>query len=298
MSDRPRPQEPTEPSKDDTPEFSAPLPAPNLAFAATTHKGRVREVNEDQYLIVHARKLLEILDTSLEVREFADLPEQEGFVFLVADGIGGRAGGERASAIAVKDAALYIKMVAKWFFLLDDPDEDVRLRMLRETLERTDRHIIKEGNADPALAGMGTTLTAAVIIGADVFIVHVGDSRAYVLHEGQLTQATVDHTLAQELFEQGLIEPGDAKTHKMRKVLTNALGARLGVRPDFVKLRLSPGDRLLLCTDGLSELVSDARIAELLKLCPEPRQACQTLVDAALAAGGTDNVTVIVVAAG
>src|SRR5579872_4168965 len=146
MSDRRRRQEPTEPSDDDATQLPAPVPAPKLTFAAMTHKGRIRAINEDQYLIVRVQKSLEIVETSLEAREFADLPEQEGFVFLVADGIGGRAGGERASAIAVKEAALYIKTVAKWFFLLDDPDEEVRLRMLRAALERTDRHIIMEGN--------------------------------------------------------------------------------------------------------------------------------------------------------
>src|SRR5262249_8744068 len=134
MSDRPRSQDSAESSNDDTTQLPAPLPALNLTFAGTTHKGRIREVNEDQYLIVHVHKSLDIVESSLEAREFADLPEQEAFVFLVADGIGGRAGGERASAIAIKESALYIKKVAKWFFLLDDPDEEVRLRMLREQL--------------------------------------------------------------------------------------------------------------------------------------------------------------------
>jgi protein phosphatase len=273
------------------------LPEVALSFAGLTHVGLVRSNNEDQFLIVRLRKSLELLETSLPSQDALHLTDREGHVILVADGIGGRAGGERASAIAVQGATEYLLGAAKWFFRLDDPDEAVRLRLLREGLDRIDHRIMQESISNPALKGMGTTLTAASVVGAEVFIVHVGDSRAYVLHDGELRQLTTDHTLTQQLVEEGLMSPEQARTAPLHNILTNALGGRPGVSADIVKLRLYPGDRLLLCTDGLTENVSDKVIAELLKLHSRPAPACQGLIDAALFGGGTDNVTVVVAAA-
>lgn len=292
-----RPLEKPDFSEKDTVQIPAPepdLPATRLSFAAKTHVGLVRSNNEDQYLVVRLRKSLDVLDTSLAPDDGPQLVDQDGYVLLVADGIGGRAGGERASALVVKEATHYLLGAAKWFFRLDDPDEHVRLRLLREALDRVDRQIIEAGEENPALAGMGTTLTAVSIVGMDLFIVHVGDSRAYHFHDGQLKQLTTDHTLTQELVDEGLITVNQARTHPLHSVLTNALGGRPGVEADIVRLRVADGDRLLLCTDGLSELVADKKIAELLALHPAPEPACEALVAAALNAGGMDNVTVIV----
>jgi protein phosphatase len=272
-----------------------PIPV-RIAVAGTTHVGLVRSNNEDQYLIARLRKSLELLDTSLARDDIPQIADQEGYVLLVADGIGGRAGGERASTLVVQEATHYMLGAAKWFFRLDDPDEHVRLRLLREALERVDRHIIEEGLENPALAGMGTTLTAVSIVGIEAFAVHVGDSRAYRFHDGRLEQLTTDHTLTQEFVDRGLLSPEQARGHRLHNVLTNALGGKPGVDAEIVKLRLSVGDRLLLCTDGLTEMVSDETIAGLLERHEEPAAACRALIDAALAGGGTDNITVIVAA--
>jgi protein phosphatase len=261
-----------------------------------THVGLVRSNNEDQYLIVRLRKSLELLDTSLARNDIPQIADQEGYVLLVADGIGGRAGGERASTLVVQEATNYMLGAAKWFFRLDDPDEHVRLRLLREALERIDRHIIEEGLENPALAGMGTTLTAVSIVGIEAFAVHVGDSRAYRFHDGRLEQLTTDHTLTQEFVEKGLMSPEQARGHRLHNVLTNALGGKPGVDAEIVKLRLSGADKLLLCTDGLTEMVSDETIAGLLGRHEDASAACRALIDAALDGGGTDNVTVIVAA--
>jgi serine/threonine protein phosphatase PrpC len=293
-----RPNDGRNPASADTIQMPAPeigVPATPLTFAAKTNVGLVRTNNEDQYLIVRLRKALDILDTSLDADDRPQLADQEGHVFLVADGIGGRAGGERASAIVVREATHYLLGAAKWFFRLDDPDEHVRLRLLREALDRIDRQIIEAGEDNPALTGMGTTLTAVSIVGRDLFIVHIGDSRAYLYHDGQLKQLTTDHTLTQELVDQGVLTPDQAKTHRLHSVLTNALGGKPGVDADIVKLRLADGDRVLVCTDGLSELVDDGEIAQLLSRHSAPEPACEALVAAALDAGGLDNVTVIVV---
>jgi PPM family protein phosphatase len=215
-------------------------------------------------------------------------------VFLVADGIGGAAAGERASAFVVQEAKKHMLFTAKWFFRLDDPDEEVRLRLLRESLERLDRALIEEAEMDPSLTGMGTTLTAASSIGLDLFLVHVGDSRAYIFRAGQLEQLTRDHTVAQDLVDGGLLEPEQAKTHRSRHMLTNAIGGRPGVRGEVMKVRLASHDRLLLSTDGLHDLVSNDRIAKVLGLPAEPDAVSKALVEAALDQGGRDNITVVV----
>ncbi len=281
----------------DTAQFTGSAPViTRMTFGALTHTGLVRSNNEDQYLIVRLCKSLDLIDTSLPPSDHLELSDLEGYVMLVADGIGGRAGGERASAVVVHETTQYLLGAAKWFFRLDDPDEHVRVRLLREALERIDRQIINEGKNNPALAGMGTTLTAVSVVGIDVFVVHVGDSRAYLFHEGKLEQLTTDHTLTQQMVDEGLISPEEGRTHRLHNVLTMALGGKPGVDAQIIKRRAALGDRLLLCTDGLSEMISDARIAELLALHPEPGLAARTLIDAALKAGGLDNVTVIVAA--
>lgn len=271
---------------------------PQIAFAAMTDRGLVREKNEDQYLVARLTKSLEVLTSSLPPAAHAPLAGREAYVVLVADGIGGRAGGERASALAVKGAETYLLEAAKWFFRLDDPDEDVRLRLIGEAFDRLDREIIAAGQADPALAGMGTTLTAASIVGTDVFIVHVGDSRAYAMRDGRLEQLTTDHTVTQAMIDQGIISAERARHHGLQGILTNALGGKPGVTPQIVKYRAHPGDRLLLCTDGLTSLVGDDRIASLLAAHGDPQSACRALLDAALAEGGSDNITVVLAAIG
>jgi protein phosphatase len=267
-----------------------------VEIAARTEVGKVRPNNEDQYLVARLVKVLEVLATSLPDDPRPALPDPEGYLMLVADGIGGSAGGERASALAVEAAKTHVLRTAKWFFRLDDPDEEVRIRRLRETLEELDRRIIAEAEADPSLHGMGTTLTTASSIGAEAFIVHVGDSRAYLFRQGRLKQVTQDHTFAQFLLETGYLRPEEVRTHRARHVLTNALGGHRGVRAEMHKLHLADGDRLLLCTDGLTDLVEDEAIAEILRLRPRAEEACGALVDVALERGGKDNVTVVVAA--
>ncbi len=294
----------TNDKRDSSQDITLQIPAPactepaniHLEFAAQTHIGNVRPNNEDQFLIARASKSLDILATSLPPEQLTDIADLESHFLMVADGMGGHAGGEIASAYVIDRAVHHLMKTAKWFFKLDDPDENVRLRLLREALERADRTLIAEAKRDPKLTGMGTTLTALSILGADVFLVHVGDSRAYLLRKGKLEQLTRDHTRAQDLVEQGLLLPEEARTSRLRHVLTNVLGGVPGVEGELLKFRLLDGDRLLLCTDGLSDLVRDNRISEILQQSPNPETACRLLVEAALSEGGRDNITVVVAA--
>jgi protein phosphatase len=269
-----------------------------IQYGAETHVGKVRSSNEDQYLVARAVKSLDILATTVPQKSSAQLLQQEGYFLLVADGLGGHLGGERASALIVNEAVRHIMETAKWFFRLDDPDEDVRLRLLHEALDRADRKLREESERDRTLAGMGTTLTALHILGADAFLVHVGDSRAYLFRDDVLEQLTTDHTLVQQMVQGGLLAPEAVKTHRLRHVVTNVIGGSPGVEGEIVNLRLRDGDRLLLCTDGLTEPVPDEQIAEILRHAPDPQQASHALVEAALNKGGRDNITVVVAACG
>jgi protein phosphatase len=266
-----------------------------LEIAARTHVGKVRPNNEDQHLIARLSKVMEVLAGSGPDGEPARLVAEEAYLLIVADGMGGAGGGEVASARAVEACKTYL-LKAKWFLHHGDPEEEVRHRAVTERLKGLDRELVEEGNADPALAGMGTTLTVIISVGDEASILHVGDSRAYLFRDGELTQLTRDHTVTQQFIDCGLVHPDEARSHRLRHMLTNVVGGQPGVRGDIDRLRVADGDRLLLCTDGLTEMVGDARIADVLARHSRPEQACAALVEAALEGGGKDNVTVVLAA--
>jgi PPM family protein phosphatase len=272
-----------------------PVPA-RVEFGGRTHVGKVRTNNEDHYLIARLCKSIQVLESSLPREEDPELADLEAYLMLVADGLGGAAAGEHASALVVREAKKYALLAAKWFFSQDDPNENVRLSLLREGLNRIDQQLVSEAEGHAALAGMGSTLTAACSFGAELFLVHVGDSRAYLFRGNELEQLTTDHTLAQRMVDSGLLAPESLRTSRVRHILTNALGAQQGVVPETEKLRLADGDRLLICSDGLTEMLSDNQIAEVLRTHPRSTDASHALIEAALDRGGKDNVTAIVAA--
>jgi serine/threonine protein phosphatase PrpC len=208
-------------------------------------------------------------------------------VFAVADGLGGHQGGEVASAAAMEPMAAL------------DGRDFAEPREAAEALAGA----IREGNAaildraagDPALWGMGTTVTAAALAGERFLqLAHVGDSRAYLFRAGTLEQLTSDHTVVAELVRRGRLTPEVAAIHPERSILTRAVGLDPSVLVDIPDaLELRPGDHVLLCSDGLTEAVSDDRIAEL--LAGDGIDTCKALIDAANAAGGPDNITVVLV---
>ncbi len=205
---------------------------------------------------------------------------------LVADGVGGAAAGEVASATAayVTSALALASARAGRVDLLG-----LLARAVRLTHEQ-----LRAGTAqDPTRAGMGTTLTALLTDGDRVALAHVGDSRAYLLRDGVLTQLTADHTYVQSLVDAGVLSRADARRHPRKNVVLRALDGEHPVEPDLALVDVRLGDRLLVCSDGLTDLVGDPQIAACLEL-PEPGPAADALVDAALAAGGVDNVTCLV----
>lgn len=231
----------------------------NLRVGARSDVGRVREGNEDAYV--------------------ADAP-----IFVVADGMGGHAAGDVASATAVdviKERASEAKV--------DDP------ATLSTLLREANRAIWEKARDDPSLRGMGTTCTLVMIDGGRGEVAHVGDSRAYLLRDGDLSQLTEDHTLVGRMVKEGRLRKEEAEHHPQRNIITRVLGIDADVEVDLAPIELAAGDRLLLTSDGLTSMVGAAPIQEVLRREADPQSAADRLVDLANDAGGDDNITVVVI---
>jgi protein phosphatase len=269
---------------------------PFLAVEAfgLTDPGKVRPNNEDNFLIAELTKALRVRQTSLPQEKMQYSPDR-GHLFLVADGMGGHQAGERASALAVQTVEEFMLHPFKWFFELQGPDGDSVVSEFQTALREADTRLMQEAARHPELRGMGTTLTMAFCLKTTLFIVHAGDSRGYLFRHGQLQRLTQDHTLVAELTRKGVLSAEEAARHQYRHVIVNVVGGNeAGVRVDVHKVEIEPQDTLLLCTDGLTEMVPQERIAALLAENPEPAVACAQLVAEANTRGGRDNVTVVV----
>jgi protein phosphatase len=274
------------------------FPAPRrvkIALGARSDPGKVRENNEDHYLVARLAKAMQVSHSSLPDAGATHFSDDEGYLMIVADGMGGAAAGERASAIAVETVEHFVLNTLKWFFHLEKGHEAHALfGELRRSLEQADRNVVERARSNPTLHGMGTTLTMAYSVDRDLFVVHAGDSRAYLFRDGELIQLTSDHTLVQVLVDGGAISPEDAKKHRSRNIVTNVVGGpKEGVHAEIHKLTVEEGDRLLLCSDGLNESLSNAQISEILDRHDDPERACARLVEEALEHGARDNVTVV-----
>jgi PPM family protein phosphatase len=233
-----------------------------LRSGSATDVGRVRKINQD-------------------------LPVEATNLYAVADGMGGHVGGEVAAQVAV-DALLRV--------FASEPTRDG----LENAFSRANQAVWQEGQDHSELRGMGTTLTAVALVGgADgrdtLALANVGDSRAYLFSEGRIIQVTSDHSLAEERMRHGEMTEEEAAVHPQRHILTRALGVSHEVEADMWELQLRAGDRLILCSDGLSNELSSDEMAEILAIVPDPGEAARELVETANAHGGSDNITVVVV---
>jgi protein phosphatase len=261
-----------------------------------SHPGKVRPNNEDHYCVARFGRHLEVLGTNLPAGMVPSRFDEVGYGAVVADGIGGHAGGEVASRLAINTLVNLVLSTPDWILRLDEEayQEEVK-RRAAERYEQVGKVLTGEADADPALAGFGTTMTMTVSLGKNLIVVHIGDSRAYLLREGTLHQLTRDHTVVQALVDLGIISRQEVATHRRRHVLMKSLNAQCGrVEPDVHDVLLAGGDCVLLCTDGLTEMVTNARIAEILGGAESAENTCRALVDEALKNGGKDNVTVVV----
>jgi protein phosphatase len=265
-------------------------------FGGLSHVGLVRSNNEDHFLVARIDRTLRTLITNLPPGSVPDETVDSIYGMLIADGLGGHAAGEVASRTAIATLIELVLATPDTITRLDDHFSREVLRRFERRFRRIAEVLAEQARSEPRLDGMGTTMTAACTAGADLLIAHIGDSRAYLLRQGHLLRLTRDHTVAQLLADTGRIAAEEIDTHPLRHTLTGVLGTRgAPTAVDLSSHRLLDGDHILLCTDGLTEMVPEASIAELMEQpSPSAAETCARLVQAALDAGGKDNVTAIV----
>jgi PPM family protein phosphatase len=266
-----------------------------IDVSALSHPGHVRANNEDQFFVTRLARSLETMHSSLPPGDLPERAEEVNYVMVVADGMGGHAAGEVASRLAISALVSLALDLPDWILKVDEEGAPEIERRARRLVQQVSSLLIERGREDAALRGMGSTLTAARSYGHDLLIVHVGDSRAYLFRGGHLLRLTKDHTYAQMLVDSGRLLACDVASSGVRHILTNALGGsteQVDVDVDF--LHLEDGDRLLLCSDGLTDLVDDDTITKTLIETRTSNDACTALMQLALDGGGRDNVTVIV----
>jgi protein phosphatase len=272
-----------------------PAPTPHLVAECfgLTDQGRRRSNNEDQFLVAILDKSLKVLHTSLpqpRVRHSSD----HSYLFVVADGMGGEAAGEVASALALSSVEEYTLDALKWFARCEPRDDEV-VSEFREAIRRAHLRVCDQSHERPEQRGMATTLTLAHSVNDTLFVAHVGDSRAYLYREGNLHQLTRDHTLVEDLVRGGAVKVEQAALHPFRHIVTSSVGgSSQQVRIDLHRLQLQAGDTLLLCSDGLTEMVNPQEIRQVLRGDGNPELWCQELIKCANEAGGKDNITVVI----
>jgi protein phosphatase len=259
-----------------------------------THPGLVRRDNQDHYLVSTLHKTARVRATSLANPELFELPSQRLASFgMVADGVGGHQGGETASRAAIEAITEYVKETMNAFYSGDEHDEGAFFAALQDAAATCHRSVIERADST-GQSTAATTLTLFVAVWPTLYIMHVGDSRLYRYRRGAVEQLTRDQTMAQHLVDVGAMPKDVAARSPLAHVLTSAMGSAEAT-PDVTKAELQRGDALLLCTDGLTKHVSADRIAERMRDMTSAEQVVRALVDDALAGGGTDNVTVLVV---
>jgi protein phosphatase len=297
MTDRDDPEITQVPIPDPPPsESRRPFDAQAQAeISGLSHTGKVRSENQDHYFVARVGRSLHTQMTNLPDGDLPARFDESGWVMMVADGMGGAAGGAVASRTAIGTFVNIILDVPDWLMHLDEERAQEVMRRAASHYQKVDTALAERVKADPGLRGMGTTMTVAYSLDRDLFIAHVGDSRAYMLRDGTLQQLTRDHTHAQALADAGMIEREEVGSHRLSHVLTNVLGGNSSsVNVELQRLEIQDGDRLLLCSDGLTDMVDDEKLTELLSQTKQPGLACQTLVEMALEGGGRDNITVVV----
>jgi protein phosphatase len=261
-----------------------------------TDKGKVRKANEDNFLIVDIHRSVDIRHSSLSPDALANrFGSADAHLFVVADGVGGGPAGEQASEDAIAALLKYVSETVGCFNRLEPSKEHELFDRLDETVRGVDQKLREEhaGQHGPAPA---TTLTMVLLIWPRAYLIHVGDSRAYVRRRGRLQQLTRDQTLGEYMVSLGAWTEEQAARSRPAAALSSAIGGS-ELHPVVGLVDLEPGDSIMLCTDGLIKHVSSERIETLMEQSENVQAVARQLVDEALADGGTDNVTVIVVTA-
>lgn len=239
-----------------------------MNIGVKTDIGIIRDNNQDSYYVFSSE----------------DYP-----LFIIADGMGGHKAGEIASKMAIEIISNNLKN-----YLINSSVENKKIEDgIRKSIDEANKEIYKKSKEDEKYSGMGTTVTLAYVINDRIFIGHVGDSRAYLLRNGVLSQLTQDHSLVEELIRNGSISKEEAKHHPQRNIITRAVGTSGDIKADVILEKKHKDDILLLCTDGLTNMVDEIQIRDSLIMNEDIQKACEDLVKLSNDRGGFDNITVI-----
>jgi PPM family protein phosphatase len=259
-----------------------------------THVGKVRTENQDQFLICALKKQMVVHLTSLpETDRLVAEPERLAFLMMVADGVGGAAKGAEASRMALEAATRYVSHSMRCYYAAGPADDEKLSEALQEAALGCHTELVRQGESDPEYRGMATTLTLYLGLWPRVYLLQVGDSRCYLLRQDELTQISRDQTMAQELIDLGVMSRAAASNTRLAHTLSSSIGGR-SPAPVVSRLDITWGNVVLLCSDGLTNHVSDQRIRDRLRSMKSAKQVCKDLLKEALDGGGSDNITIVV----
>lgn len=259
-----------------------------------THPGRVRPNNQDHFLICSLRKQVVVRVTSLpDVDGLVADGERLASLAMVADGVGGAAKGEVASRVALEAVTQYVSRSMRCYYSAGSADDQEFYDALQEAARQSHEELLRHGEEDTDFRGMATTLTLFLGVWPRAYLLQVGDSRCYLLRNGELAQITRDQTMAQEMVDAGIMSPADVAGTRLAHTLSSSIGGRQ-TDPKVTRFDMAWGHVLLLCSDGLTRHVSDDRIRDVLRSMTSAQQACEVLLQDALEGGGSDNITVVV----
>jgi len=259
-----------------------------------THPGKLRSENQDHFLICALRKQMVVNLTSLpDAEQLLAGSERLTLLMMVADGVGGGSKGEEASRVALEGVAKYVSRSMRSYYAAGSADDQEFFEALQEGALQCHSELLRRGEENPEYRGMATTLTLYLGVWPRAYLLQVGDSRCYLLRNGELTQVTRDQTMAQELIDLGVMTPAAAAGTRYERTLSSSIGGRQ-TAPVVTRFDLAWDTVVLLCSDGLTKHVPDQRIADRLRGMTSAKQVCEDLLQDALDDGGTDNISLIV----
>ncbi len=259
-----------------------------------THTGKIRKENQDHFLICALKKQMAVRQTSLpNLHSITAEPERLAFLMMVADGVGGGTKGADASRLALEAVTQYVAHSTRCYYAATSQSDEEFTEALQEGAVLCHAQLLRQGEGNPDCRGMATTLTLYLGAWPRAYLLQVGDSRCYLLRQGELTQITRDQTMAEDLVDLGVITRADASKTRLAHTLSSSIGGR-SATPVVTRHTVAWGNVALLCSDGLTNHVSDERIRERLRSMTSAKQVCEDLLEEALEGGGTDNITMIV----
>jgi serine/threonine protein phosphatase PrpC len=279
-------------SPSDTQQAAPRVVTDDLDVYGLTHPGKVRANNEDHFLVCALQRRVHVYHTSLPAQSIVGQTQGLAFLALVADGVGGSRAGEEASRIALEHVTRYVSQSLNCYYTSDPGDDETFVHELEEAAMKVHAEISAESEHDKSRRGMATTLTLWLGVGSSAYLLQVGDSRCYILQDGELVQISRDQTMAEDFVDAGVISRTDAAFSRWTNVLSSAIGGPQAA-PKVTRVAQSLGSVGLMCSDGLTRHVPDDLIRERLLNMTSARECCELLLQDALDAGGEDNITII-----